>query len=201
MRIKTLIIDDDKEFSDALSHYLTQEGFDVESVTDPKRAMDKLKSAMHHVVLLDLKMPAITGDDLLVDIRKFDSDVSVIVVTGYPSTESAVTTMKLGVTDYITKPFRMPELLDVIQKALAERGLEIDPDEKLASEIGQRIRALRQEKGLTIKQLANRTGLSLSLISKIELGDSSASISTLRKLASALKVHISYFFLVRQDRN
>ncbi len=194
MKIKTLIVDDDKEFSDSLSHYLTQEGFDVESVTDPRRAMGKLKSGMHHVVLLDLRMPTITGDDLLKDIKKLNSDVSVIVVTGYPTVESAITTMKLGVTDYITKPFRMRELLDVIKKVLAEKGMEVDPDEELGSEIGGRIRVLRQGKGLTIKQLANRTGLSVSLISKIELGDTSASISTLRKIASALNVRISYFF-------
>ena len=60
--------------------------------------------------------------------------------------------------------------------------------------VGQRIRELRHSRPLTLKQLANRTGLSVSLISQIELGKSAASMSTLHKLATALQVKMTYFF-------
>ena len=65
---------------------------------------------------------------------------------------------------------------------------------RLNSEVGRRIRERRHERSLTLKQLANRTGLSVSLISQIELGKSAASLSTLHKLASALGVRMTYFF-------
>jgi len=68
------------------------------------------------------------------------------------------------------------------------------PEVRLNQEIGLRIRGLRKKKNLTLKQLANRTGLSVSLISQIELAKTSASVSTLYKLASALGIKIGHFF-------
>ena len=82
----------------------------------------------------------------------------------------------------------------MIDAAVREKGLLIDLETRLNSEVGRRIRERRKERTLTLKQLANRTGLSVSLISQIELGKSAASMSTLHKLATALQVRMTYFF-------
>ena len=108
-----------------------------------------------------------------------------------------------GVT-CISEPLRAPEevrqnryqliFLDVVEEAIRDRGLLVDLETHLNSEVGRRIRTQRHESELTLKQLANRTGLSVSLISQIELGKSAASMSTIHKLAAALGVKITYFF-------
>ena len=82
----------------------------------------------------------------------------------------------------------------MIEAAVREKGLLIDLETRLNSEVGRRIRERRKDRGLTLKQLANRTGLSVSLISQIELGKSAASMSTLHKLATALQVKMTHFF-------
>ena len=73
-------------------------------------------------------------------------------------------------------------------------GLLVDLETHLNTEIGRRIRTQRHAAELTLKQLANRTGLSVSLISQIELGKSAASMSTMHKLGAALGVRMTYFF-------
>jgi transcriptional regulator with XRE-family HTH domain len=88
----------------------------------------------------------------------------------------------------------MEELRMVIQAAIREKGLLVDLETKLNQVVGGRLRDRRTTLGLTLKQLANRTGLSVSLISQIELGKSAASMSTLHKLATALQVKMTYFF-------
>ena len=82
----------------------------------------------------------------------------------------------------------------VVQEAIKDRGLLVDLETHLNTEVGRRTRGKRHESALTLKQLANRTGLSVSLISQIELGKSAASMSTMHKLAAALGVRMTYFF-------
>ena len=134
------------------------------------------------------------GVALLREIRAVDSDVCVIVMTAYPSVESAVDTMKADAFDYLRKPFELDQLRAVLQRAIREKGLMIDEEERVNQILGSKIRSLRKARALTLKQLANKTSLSVSLISQIELGKSAASVSTLRKLATALGVSISQLF-------
>ena len=102
--------------------------------------------------------------------------------------------MKADAFDYLRKPFELEQLRQVVQRAIREKGLMVDAEERVNQLIGLKIRQLRKERSLTLKQLANKTALSVSLISQIELGKSAASVSTLRKLATALGVSMSYVF-------
>lgn len=193
-KIKILVVDDDKDVCEYLRQFLTEEGFRVKALTDATRVTEELRKERYHLVLLDLKMPKLGGVELMHQIRKLDSDIIVIVLTAYPSVESAVETMKQDAFDYLQKPFKVEELREVIMKAVREKGLLTNLEERLNSEIGRRVRELRQEQSLTLKQLASRTGLSVSLISQIELAKSAASISTLYKIVTALGVTFSRFF-------
>jgi DNA-binding NtrC family response regulator len=193
-KLRILVVDDDAEICAYLKDFLTSEGYRVTTRTDPKEVLPEIKDGRHQVVLLDVRMPEIDGVQLLQEVRAVDSDVCVIIMTAYPSVESAIDTMKADAFDYLRKPFELEQLRSVIQRAVREKGLMIDAEERVSQLLGAKIRKLRKERSLTLKQLANKTALSVSLISQIELGKSAASVSTLRKLATALGVSMSYLF-------
>ncbi|MFQ5645700.1 MAG: response regulator [bacterium] len=193
-KIKVLIVDDDQDFGQSVKEALEELDFDSRHIMDPELTLNLLAGGNYHIIILDLQMPKIDGTELLAQIRKYHSDVNVIIVTGYPSIDSAIKTIKLAAFDYIKKPFKIDDLIKIIETIIEEKGLLADPEKILAREIGGKIRHLRKEHNLTLKQLGNRTGLSFSLISKIELGDSAASIATIYKISAALGTHISYFF-------
>ena len=194
LKLRVLVIDDDEDICLYLKEFLTREGYRVTTITKPLDALPEVKEGRHQIVLLDVRMPEVDGVELLREIRSIDSDVCVIVMTAYPSVESAVDTMKADAFDYLRKPFELDQLRGVIQRAVREKGLMIDAEERVNQVLGAKIRQLRKERALTLKQLANKTALSVSLISQIELGKSAASVSTLRKLATALGVTMSYLF-------
>ncbi len=188
------MIDDDEDICLYLKEFLTREGFRVRTVTKASEALPEIKDGKYQIVLLDIRMPELDGVSLLRQIRAIDSDICVIVMTAYPSVETAVETMKADALDYLRKPFELDHLRGVLQRAVREKGLMVDAEERLNQIIGSKIRSLRKERTLTLKQLANKTGLSVSLISQIELGKSAASVSTLQKLSAALGVTMSYLF-------
>ena len=194
VKLRVLVIDDDEDICLYLKEFLTREGYRVTTISKPLDALPEIKEGRHQIVLLDVRMPEMDGVELLREIRMIDSDICVIVMTAYPSVESAVDTMKSDAFDYLRKPFELEQLRGVIQRAIREKGLMIDAEERVNQLLGAKIRQLRKERTLTLKQLANKTALSVSLISQIELGKSAASVSTLRKLATALGVTMSYLF-------
>jgi DNA-binding NtrC family response regulator len=153
-----------------------------------------VKEGRYRIVLLDLRMPGAGGASLLREIRAIDQDLCVIAMSAYPSVESAVETLRADANDYLRKPFELDQLRAVLQRAVRAQGLVPDADAHLNQRIGAKLRALRKGRSLTLKQLAGRTGLSVSLISQIELGKSAASVSTLHKLSGALQVSMSQLF-------
>lgn len=193
-QVGILIVDDDKEICDYMETFLTRDGFYVKTMTAPHDALDEVRSGRYHLVILDLMMPKMDGIELLSQIRKVDTDIAVIIFTGYPSLETAVASLKLDIVDYIKKPFNPDEFRDVIDRVLKRKGLARNPEEQLHKVIGSTIRMLRKERGLTLKQMARRTSLSVSLLSQIERAESSASISSLYKIAVALDTKITRLF-------
>ncbi|HKC51323.1 MAG TPA: response regulator [Myxococcota bacterium] len=194
MKLRVLVVDDDEDICLYLREFLTREGFKVETVSKPADALVEIRQGRHQIVLLDVRLPGVDGVDLLRQVRAIDSDVCVIVMTGYPSVQTAVDSMKAAAFDYLQKPFDLEELRSVMERAIREKGLIVDLEERVNQMLGARIRALRKSRALTLRQLANKTALSVSLISQIELGKSAASVATLRKLATALGVSLSVLF-------
>lgn len=192
--IRILIIDDDTDICEYMQLLLTQSGYDVTAKTDPREGLETLREDEYHVVILDIMMPELNGMEVLEEIRNFDSDIAIIIFTGYPSVDTAVTSMKYDVSDYIKKPFDVDEFNQTLEKILREKGLLTDPEEELLATIGQNIRNLRKERSLTLKQVSRRTGLSVSLLSQIERAESSASVSSLYKLARALDCRLTKLF-------
>ncbi|MDD9935101.1 MAG: response regulator [Myxococcales bacterium] len=192
--MRVLVVDDDREICDYMETFLTKDGIEVKTMSAPEGVAEEVKTGGYHMVVLDLMMPGMDGVEVLQRIRKVDSDVAVVIFTGYPSLETAVQSMKLDAVDYLKKPFDPDEFREVVSRVMRKKGLLRSPEENLHRVIGETVRNLRKEANLTLKQMARRTGLSVSLLSQIERAESSASISSLYKIASALDVRIQDLF-------
>ncbi len=192
--IKILVIDDDKDICDSLKKTLALDGYKIKSISNPKNVLRELKKNTYHLIILDLKMPEISGESLLKEIRKIDSDIAVIILTAFPSVDSAVQALHNHVFDYVKKPFKINELRDIVRNALKSMMLLLEPEEELNLKVGKKMRELRTENSLTLKQLAERTNLSVSLISQIERAESASSLSSLNKIVTALNISLKELF-------
>ncbi len=115
-----LVADDEEVVRDVVKSHLEKEGFKVITSENGQEAIDVLKNNDISVAITDLKMPKVDGFGVVEYIRKHCSFVPVIVLTGYVDVEKAVSAMKKGCFDYITKPIKREELMDVVQDALEE---------------------------------------------------------------------------------
>jgi DNA-binding NtrC family response regulator len=189
-----LVVDDDEDVCQYLEDFLTHDGYRVTTVTDPTRALDSLKQSEYHVCILDLMMPGISGIELLGQIRKVDDDIAVVILTGFPSLETATQSIEHEVSAYIKKPFSGEDFRAVVERIARKKGLVLRREDELHQTIGRTIRELRKDRQLTLKQMARRTKLSVSLLSQIERAESSASVSSLYKVATALDVRLTHLF-------
>ena len=137
--MRVLVVDDDREICDYMETFLAKDGLDVTTVSDPEKAADEVKNGGYHLVVLDLMMPKIDGVEVLQRIRKVDSDVAVVIFTGYPSLESAVHSMKLDAVDYLKKPFDPEEFREVVARVMRKKGLLRSPEENLHRVIGETV--------------------------------------------------------------
>lgn len=193
--LRVLAIDDDANVLDTVQALLTPDGCDVVAVSDPAEVLARLKKKQQfHIMILDLKMPQMHGIELLRQVRKLDRDVGVIIVTAYPSLESATDAIDLDVSAYMQKPFSGDEIRETVAKVARKKGIIVRREDELHVTIGQRIREFRKSRALTLKEMGRRTNLSVSLLSQIERAESSASVSSLFKVASALDVRIVDLF-------
>ena len=194
VQLKILVVDDDRDVCEYLSDFLNREGFQVSTITDPTEALAELKRNEYHLVVLDLKMPKMTGIDLLQQIRRIDDDVAVVILTGHPSLETATASIQHDVSAYLKKPFTSEEFREVLLRIAKKKGLILRREDELHASIGRNIRDLRKGRNLTLKQMSRRTKLSVSLLSQIERAESSASVSSLFKVATALDVRLTELF-------
>ena len=193
-RLNVLVVDPDEGTVLDLKEMISELGYRVSSNTNTDAVIEEIKHGTFQIVIADVSPPADRALDLLARMRAADSDLCVISMTAMPTVDVAVRAMKQHAFDYLQKPVELEELRHVIDAAVREKGLLVDVETRLNQIVGKRLRERRSESTLTLKQLANRTGLSVSLISQIELGKSAASMSTLYKLATALQVRMTYFF-------
>mgnify|MGYP002624688089 CR=1 FL=1 len=193
-QMRILIVDDDRAICDYMQTLLERDGYKVKTMSDPTGVTAELKKNDYHLVILDLMMPKRDGIEVLREIRKQDKDIAVVIFTGYTNLDTDVASMKLDAVDYIKKPFNVDEFRSVIARVMRKKGLSLTPEEELHKVIGDTIRTYRKERSLTLKQMARRTGLSVSLLSQIERAETSASIPSLYKISVGLGIKIRDVF-------
>lgn len=108
--MKVLLVEDDRLLGESLTEYLQSEGFITDWVYDPREVMDLLEVSRYDVIVLDLMMPHIGGEELIKAIREKDKETPILVFTAKQRLEDKRTCFELGADDYLTKPFEMEEL-------------------------------------------------------------------------------------------
>ncbi len=120
-RANVLVVDDEEIVCKSCSRILSQEGHNVQTALNGREALRKVEEDNYDVLIADWKMPEIDGMEVMRIVKKNHPEIIVIMITGYPSVESAVKAMRLGVSNYVAKPIDPDGLAQTLQKALEER--------------------------------------------------------------------------------
>ena len=119
-RPRVLVVDDEASIRDLLSKTLALAEYDVDLAPDGRSALERLRIIPYDLLITDLKMPGVDGLAVIREARRLKADIPVIVITGFSTEASAIEALNLGVSGYLTKPFRVPRVLAAAAKALGE---------------------------------------------------------------------------------
>src|SRR6202163_4245060 len=118
-----LVVDDEEIMREILETLLTREGYTVRLASSGTEGLELARAMPFDAAIVDIMMPGIDGIATLDELRRIDEDLAVIIITAYASVESAISAMKSGAFDYVTKPFKNEEVLVVVRNALERRRL------------------------------------------------------------------------------
>jgi excisionase family DNA binding protein len=119
-RPRVLVVDDEATIRDLLSKTLALAEYDVDLAPDGRGAIDRLRMIPYDLLITDLRMPGVDGLTVIREARRLKADLPVIIITGFSNEASAIEAVNLGVSGYLTKPFRVPRVLAAAAKALGE---------------------------------------------------------------------------------
>ena len=119
-RPRVLVVDDESTIRDLLSKTLALAEYDVDMAADGRTALERLRILPYDLLITDLKMPGVDGLTVIREARRLKTDLPVIIITGFSNEASAIEAVNLGVSGYLTKPFRVPRVLAAASKALGE---------------------------------------------------------------------------------
>jgi diguanylate cyclase (GGDEF)-like protein len=131
---KILIVEDDAFFREIFSDLLRDEGYHVDTATSGNEALRKLSKSSYHLVVTDMVLQDISGLDVLSKVKQMDTEIEVIVVTGYGNMESAIYALKNGARDYLVKPISHDEFKHVVKLCMEQRRL-LDENQVLKNQI------------------------------------------------------------------
>lgn len=120
-RPRILVVDDEPSIREVLSKTLALAEYDVDVANDGQAALERLRAAEYDLLITDLKMPGVDGLTVIREVRRSNPAIPIIIVTGYSTESSAIEAINLGVSGYLTKPFRVPRILAAAAKALGEQ--------------------------------------------------------------------------------
>ena len=123
MSVKILLVDDEKDFTEALSERMEARGFRVEIADSGPVAIEKVKEQSYDAIILDLAMPEMDGIDVLKILLKKNPDLQIIFLTGHATLEKGIEAVKLGAVDFMEKPVDINKLLEKVNEAKTKRDL------------------------------------------------------------------------------
>ena len=119
-RLRVLVVDDEASIRDLLSKTLALADYDVDVAHDGRAALERMRLFSYDLLITDLNMPGIDGLTVIHEARRLHENLPVIIITGFSTEASAIEAANLGVSGYLTKPFKVPKMLSVAAKALGE---------------------------------------------------------------------------------
>jgi cyclic di-GMP phosphodiesterase len=155
-RTTVLVVDDEEGIRKALERFLTRLGYEVVVAANATEALERLGTHHPQTMLCDIRMPEMSGVELLPKVLALDPDLAVIMLTAIDEPRTAIECLKLGAYDYLIKPVDLDELELALQHALRQRQLELDRrqlEQWLAREVAVRTRDL-EERTASIEEIA-----------------------------------------------
>ena len=152
-KARILVVDDERSMQEFLEIFFRSEGYDVVAAGSVEEATIHLENDDFDVVITDIQMPVGSGLDLLHRCYDFAPEAVVIMITAFASTETAISAMKEGAYDYVTKPFKVDELRIVVEKAL-EKKLLASENRRLRTEL----RSQSRDRSIETVRAAEPTG-------------------------------------------
>jgi excisionase family DNA binding protein len=119
-RPRILVVDDEASIRDLLAKTLALAEYDVDTAADGRSALERLRLYPYDLLIADLKMPGIDGLAVIREAKRLKADLPVIIITGYSTESAAIDALNIGVAGYLTKPFRVPQVLAAAAKAIGE---------------------------------------------------------------------------------
>ena len=119
-RSRVLVVDDESSIRELLQKTLALAEYDVDMAPDGRAALERLRLGNYDLLIADLKMPGMDGLTLIREAKRLKADLPVIIITGFSTESSAIEAVNLGVAGYLTKPFRVPQVLAAAARALGE---------------------------------------------------------------------------------
>ncbi len=168
---RILVVDDERVIREILAEFLTLEGYVVAAVEDGQKAIEELRLRPYDLVISDLKMPRVSGLQLLEKLAEENINVLTVIMTGFGTVETAIEAMKRGAYDYILKPFKVEEVIHVVQRGLYRQQLQAEN--------------IRLREALTIYKVSEALATSVDLdhildtILKAALAETDADVATL----------------------
>ncbi len=132
---RILVVDDEESIREFFEIMLKREGYEVITASNGREGLERLKSHQVDLVISDIQMPEVSGMEFLAKVKELDSEMVMIMITAFGSTETAVEAMKLGAYDYVQKPFKIEEVKIIIRQALERRSLKME-NAQLKKELG-----------------------------------------------------------------
>ena len=168
---RILVVDDERVIREILAEFLTLEGFSVNTVEDGEKALTELRLRPYDLLITDLKMPRLSGLQLLERIEAERLGVLTVLMTGFGTVETAIEAMKKGAYDYLLKPFKVEEVIHVVERALYRQRLQAEN--------------IRLREALTIYKVSEAIALSheidkiLDVVLRAALDEVKADVATL----------------------
>ena len=134
-----LVVDDEASIRDLLAKTLALAEYDVDVAPDGRSALDRMRMYPYDLLIADLKMPGMDGLTVIREAKRYKTDLPVIIITGFSTESSAIEAVNLGVAGYLTKPFRVPQVLAAAAKALGEYDVSMIQLSELTKSFGDRV--------------------------------------------------------------
>ncbi len=167
---KILIVDDEEGMRLAMSEALNRAGYSTETCVDGISALSKLKSARYSMVITDMKMPKVSGMDVLKEVKKLSPDTKVILVTAYGTVDCAVEAMKEGANDFLLKPFSFESLLEIVKGGFASPGNVNIPVKSSAANV-------TRNKEVEVKEIVTKDKIFLRILNMaVEIAKSDSTV-------------------------
>ncbi len=165
MKSKLLVVDDELFVRELLAEYFTKMNYEVRTAGSAAEALRLVGTESFNAALVDLRMPDGSGIDLLYRLKTIADDLSVIMMTGYPTVDTTVSALRAGAHDFVVKPFRLKELDGTVKSAVAaqQHYLEVRQLRERVTELETRVSGLKKREE---RETAERTTRRFTIIEK-----------------------------------